>query len=460
MDVTVQFLGGVGTVTGSKFLVRSGDSRVLVDCGMYQGLRELRRRNWDDLDTDVRAIDAVVLTHAHLDHCGYLPLLVKQGFRGPILATEATIRLAEIVLRDSAKLNEEDADYAARKGFSKHRSPAPLFALDDVEAVLPLFQQVPFAATTTVAPGMKATLLPSGHILGSSIALIEAGGRRVVFSGDLGRPGHPLLVPPAPPPAADAIVCESTYADREHSETGDEDLAAAILRTIGRGGVVLIPAFAVDRTEVVLMALRRLMQSGRIPKVPVHVDSPMALRALDVYRDAVASGARDIRTEVVASGEPFDPGDLRFSRSAQESMAINEPREPCVIISASGMGTGGRVVHHLKHLLPGRRNAVLLVGYQAVGTRGRDLVEGARQLKMHGQYVPVRAEVVSLGGMSVHADADELMAWLGSAPATPAAVYVVHGEPESSRALIDRIRTELDWVAVAPRMGEIVSLGD
>jgi metallo-beta-lactamase family protein len=459
MDATVQFLGGVGTVTGSKFLVRTDDARVLVDCGMYQGLRELRRRNWDDLDTDVPAIDAVVLTHAHLDHCGYLPLLVKQGFRGRILATEATIRLAEIVLRDSAKLNEEDADYASRKGFSKHRSPAPLFSQADVEAVLPLFQEVPFSTVTEVAPGVRATLLPSGHILGSSIALIEAGDRRVVFSGDLGRPGHPLLVPPCPPPAADAIVCESTYADREHSETGDQDLAEAIVRTIGRGGVVLIPAFAVDRTEVVLMALRRLMATGRIPRVPVHVDSPMALRALDVYRDAVAAGAPDIRKEVVADGEAFDPGDLRVSRSAQESMAINEPREPCIIISASGMGTGGRVVHHLKHLLPGRRNAVILVGYQAVGTRGRDLAEGARQLKMHGQYVPVRAEVVPLGGMSVHADAAELMAWLASAPAPPDAVYVVHGEPEASRALVDRIRDDLDWIAVAPRMGEVVSLG-
>lgn len=458
MAPTLRFLGATGTVTGSKFLVSDGSSSVLVDAGMYQGLRELRRRNWDPLPIEAKSLDAVVLTHAHLDHCGYLPALGKQGFHGPIYATSSTIALAEIVLRDSAKLNQEDADYAAKKGFSKHTRPKPLFDLRDVERVLPLFREVAFGERVELAPNMALTLQPSGHILGSSTALLEVAGRRVVFSGDLGRAVHPLLVPPPPPPAADVIVTESTYGDRHHSATGDDDLADAIRRTIGRGGVVLIPAFAVDRTEVVLMALRRLTEAGRIPPVPVHVDSPMALRALDVYRTAVAEHAADIRPDMASVDEVFNPGDLREVHSAMESMAINQPDRPCIIISASGMATGGRIVHHLKYLLPDRRNSVVLVGYQALGTRGRNLAEGARQLKMHGRYVPVEAEIINVEGLSVHADASELMAWLRSTPSPPDVVYVVHGEPPAAAHLAERIHDELGWLAVVPEYGEVVRL--
>jgi metallo-beta-lactamase family protein len=455
---TLQFLGAAGTVTGSKFLVRDGDVQVLIDAGLFQGLRELRRRNWDPVDIPVPQVDAVVLTHAHLDHCGYLPALAKQGLDAPILATASTIALAEIVLRDSAKLQEEDAAYAAKKGFSKHAKPEPLYDLRDVERVLPMFRPVQFGDRVEIAPGAFLTLQPAGHILGSSTALLEMGGRRLVFSGDLGRPGHPLLVTPPAPPAADVVVMESTYGDRFHPPTTDEELADVVVRTIGRGGVVLIPAFAVDRTEVVLMALKRLVAAGRIPSVPVYVDSPMALRALKVYQAGVDAHEPDVRPDLTFDERVFDPGDLREISSPQESMSINQPDHPCIIISASGMATGGRIVHHLKFLLPNPRNTVVLVGYQAVGTRGRDLAEGAQQLKMHGQYVRVKAEVVTVQGLSVHADADELMAWVGSMPSPPSVVYVVHGEPAASAALAHRIGTELEWLAVVARDEEIVDL--
>jgi metallo-beta-lactamase family protein len=458
MAPSLEFLGAAGTVTGSKFLLRAEGVRLLVDAGLFQGLRELRRRNWDDFPIDPGSLDAVVLTHAHLDHCGYLPALVAQGLTGPVLATSSTLALAEIVLRDSAKLQEEDAEYAAKKGFSKHKRPRPLYGLDDVERALPMMRELPFNERFNVSDSAAVRLLPAGHILGSSTAFVEIDGARVVFSGDLGRASHPLLLPPPPPPAADAVVLESTYGDRRHGADSDEQLGDAVRRTIGRGGVVLIPAFAVDRTEVVLMALKRLVDAGRIPDVPVYVDSPMALAALEVYREAVAVHAADVRPDLEPERALFDPGQLHEAHSAQESMALNEPKQPCIIISASGMASGGRIVHHLKYLARDARNSIVLVGYQAVGTRGRDLLEGVPQLKMHGQYVPVRAEVINVEGLSVHADADELMAWLGSSAEEPGVVYVVHGEPQASAALAGRIRSELGWLAVVPRDGEVVRL--
>lgn len=458
-DATLSFLGAAGTVTGSKFLIDTGASQVLVDAGLFQGLRALRRRNWDPFPMRPSAIDAVVLTHAHLDHCGYLPALVDQGFSGTVLATEATLALATLVLRDSAKLQEEDARYAAEKGFSKHARPRPLYDSDDVDRVIPMMQPVNFHERVTAAAGINVVLQPAGHILGSASALLDVSGRRVVFSGDLGRPAHPLLAAPPPPPGCEVIVVESTYGDRDHSPQGLDELAELITRTVARGGSVVIPAFAVDRTEVVLMALRQLTQQGRIPRVPVHVDSPMALRALGLYRQGLARDDPDVRTDLGPDALVFDPGDLHEAHTAEESIALNDPDEPCVIVSASGMATGGRVVHHLKHLLPDPRNAIVLVGYQAQGTRGRDLVEGATQVKMHGRYVPVRAEVTQVDGFSVHADADEIIGWLAGAPHPPDVVYAVHGELRASEALATRIRAELGWLAVVPRDGERVLLG-
>jgi metallo-beta-lactamase family protein len=454
------FLGATGTVTGSRFLIEHDDTRVLVDCGLYQGLADLRRRNWEELPIDAASIDAVVVTHAHLDHCGYLPKLVRDGFGGRIVCTEDTAELATIVLRDSARLQEEDAAYANHVGYSKHRPALPLYDAGDVEKTLPLLDRVDFLRPTDAAPGARVTLQPAGHILGSSTALVEVGGASALFSGDLGRTGHPLLRPPTDPPAADVIVVESTYGDRLHPPRDPEVLADAVRRTVARGGSVLIPAFAVDRTELVILELTRLMRAGQVPRVPIFVDSPMALAALAVYRRAVHQGSVQLRDEVRGSHGLLEDTDLHAVRDATASQRLNRPSVPCIVISASGMATGGRVVHHLEHQLPDHRNSVVLTGYQAVGTRGRQLLEGARQVKMHGHYVPVRAEIVDVQDFSVHADADETLRWLGRSPTPPDNVYVVHGEAHAAAALAARIDEELGWCAVVPRYGERVRIGE
>ncbi len=450
----LRFLGGAGTVTGSKFLLEYGPHRVLVDAGLFQGLRALRRRNWQPLGLPAESLAAVVISHAHLDHVGYLPALVRQGFTGPVYATKSTAALAEIVLRDSAKIQEYDAAYARNHGFSKHADPQPLYGQDDVARALPLFRPVAYDVPVEIAPDITLTMRPAGHILGSASPVLDIAGYTVQFSGDLGRPEHPLLPPPAPPVAADAIVMESTYGDRRHTADVLAPLAAAIRRTIGRGGTVVIPAFAVDRTEVVLVALHELREAGAIPDVPIHLDSPMGLQALQVYHAAIDAG--EYRADA-ATAALHDPA-LQFAATTEESIRLNQPSEPCIIVSSSGMATGGRVLHHLRALLPDRANSVLLVGYQAPATRGRDLLEGARQVKIHGLYVPVRAEIVDLAGFSVHADGDELLGWLAQCPKEPDVVYLVHGEPDSSDALAARIAEELGWTAVVARDGELVRL--
>ena len=458
---TLSFWGAAGTVTGSRFLVETPASRVLVDAGLYQGPHELRRRNWEPFAVDATALDGVVLTHAHLDHCGYLPRLVRDGLAAPVLCTSETADLAAIVLRDSAHLQEEDAAYANESGYSRHAVAMPLYDGSDVERTLPLLHRVPLHDDVPLTDDVTVTLHSAGHILGACSALVDAGGSRVLFSGDLGRPSHPLVPRREDPPAADVVVVESTYGDRSHpaasDDPGDSVLADAIRRTVARGGSVLIPAFAIDRTELVLLRVGALMTAGVVPTVPVHVDSPMALKALDVYRRALA----DVDPALLPpgwDGRTFGVPDLRLARTAVESQALNEPRHPCVIISASGMATGGRVVHHLAHQLPDPRNCVVLTGYQAAGTRGRVLVEGARQLKMHGRHVPVRAEVVVDEEFSVHADADEVLDWLGRCDPAPRTVFVVHGEAEASQALARRVGDELGWCAVVPRHGERVRL--
>jgi metallo-beta-lactamase family protein len=454
---TLTFLGAVGTVTGSRFLVTGVGSRILVDAGLFQGLADLRRRNWEPPPFDPAVLDAVVLTHAHLDHCGYLPKLVRDGFSGPVLCTRGTADLAEIVLRDSAHLQEEDAAYANRVGFSKHRPALPLYDTAEVEKTLQLIIPADYHAPTSVGPEMVVTLRPAGHILGSATALVEAGGTRTLFSGDLGRPHHPLLEPPDDPPEADTMVVESTYGNRAHPRPDDELLAATVRRTLARGGTVLVPAFAVDRTELVLLELHRLRKAGRIPEVPVYVDSPMALASLEVYRRAAQDPRGPIRRPG-ARADLADLGEVHAVRDAAESERLNVPRYPCIVVSASGMASGGRVVHHLRHQLPDPRNTVVLTGYQAVGTRGRQLLDGAHEIKVHGRYVPVRAEVVDVPNFSVHADADEEIAWLSRAPRPPRTAYVVHGEPPAVAGFARRIRDELGWCAVAPRFAETVRL--
>jgi metallo-beta-lactamase family protein len=450
---TLTFFGAVGTVTGSRFLVEGPEGRILVDAGLFQGVADLRRRNWAQLPIDPSSLDAVVLTHAHLDHSGYLPRLVHDGFSGPVYCTEATAELAAIVLVDSAHLQAEDARYANHTGYSKHLPALPLYDVSDVEKTISLFRTSSLLQRIEVGPGICVTLRPAGHILGSTTAEVELEGHRALFSGDLGRPHHPLLAPPADPPPVDTVVVESTYGDREHPPPDDELLASAVRRTAARGGTVLIPAFAVDRTELVLLELHRLMTAGRIPKLAVYVDSPMALASLEVYRKALSTKGLAHREASL-----FDLQEVHPVRDAGESERLNRPTVPCILVSASGMATGGRVVHHLRHQLPDPRNTVVLTGYQAAGTRGRQLLEGARQVKLHGRYVPVHAEVVQIPDFSVHADGGEVVRWLSRMPSPPRTTYVVHGEPTSSAALAARIRAELGWNTVVPTFGERVRL--
>ncbi|GAA4729103.1 MBL fold metallo-hydrolase [Pedococcus ginsenosidimutans] len=456
MSTVLTFLGAAGTVTGSRTLVEHSGRRTMVDCGLYQGERQWRRLNWEPFPVGAHTIDEVVLTHTHLDHCGYLPALVRQGFDGPVRCTSGTADLAPIVLRDSAHLLEEEASYARTSGYSKHHPPMPLYTSGDVERAVRLFHETAYAAPVPLGDEGSLLLVRAGHVLGSANVHLTTADTTVLFSGDLGRPAHPVLLPRETPPAARAVVVESTYGDRRHPPPDPEhgELAETIRRTVSRGGSVVIPAFAVDRTELVLHALGELHRRGRIPEVPVYVDSPMALAVLEVYRDPrhrseLRAGLGD---ELVSL-----PG-LRTLPTAQESTRVNRPHEPSIIVSSSGMASGGRVVHHLKALLPDRRNTVVLTGYQAMGTRGRALAEGAREVKIAGSYVKVRAEVVQDEGFSVHADADELMAWLLALPEPPETVFVTHGEPESAHALAAEVREQTGATVVVPRLGERVLL--
>lgn len=461
MYPTLTFLGAAGTVTGSKFLLDSGRARVLVDCGLFQGDRSWREQNWEPLPIDPASVDAVVVTHAHLDHCGYLPVLVKDGFTGPVVCTPETAALLPIVLRDAAHLQEQEAQWSRSSGVSRHREPRPLFDTGDAEKALALLTPVPRHVQRVLAEDIAVTLRRAGHILGSAFAEVSIGDLRVVFSGDLGRLDHPLLLPPEDPPPADIFVVESTYGDRRHDDHGLDELAKVLTRTLRRGGTALLPAFAVDRTPMLLHEIRTLVSAGRVPDVPVYVDSPMALAALKVYQDALATPAGDFRPDL-GHAEAFDPGRLRLVPSAAESARLNDPRHPCIVVSASGMAAGGRVVHHLERQLPNQRNTVVLTGYQVAGTRGRALADGARQIKIRGRYVPVRAEVANIRGFSAHADAEQLVGWLGrsghASGSTPEMTFVVHGEPHSSAALAEQVRTTLAWPAVVPSYQERVRL--
>jgi metallo-beta-lactamase family protein len=463
MTPTLQFLGAAETVTGSRFLLRTARARVLVDCGLFQGEKALRLRNWAPFPIPLRELDAVLLTHAHVDHAGFAPRLVAEGFRGPVFATRGTEALCGVVLPDSGRLHEEDASVANAEGWSKHAPALPLYTEEDAYRALERFRTVETGAWFAVAPGVRGRFARAGHILGAASLVLEdeSSGKRIGFSGDLGRPDHPLLRPPEPMGRVDALVCESTYGDRKHPP-GDQVIAAlgsAIARAAERGGTTVIPAFAVDRTEVMLFHLRELMQRGEAPRLPVYVDSPMALAALAIYRRAIAEHWHEIRADLRGDGALFDPGDLREVRTLAQSRELQEGGGgACIVVSASGMATGGRVLRHLARQLPDPRASVVLVGYQVPGTRGHRLLRGERALKMLGRYVPVRAEIVNLAGFSVHADADETLAWLGSAEAAPGICYCVHGEPQPVRTLASRIDTELGWAAVDPHDGERVSI--
>ena len=439
---TIQFLGAAGTVTGSRYLVTWRGRRVLVDCGLFQGPKALRLRNWSPPPFEVGSLDAVAVTHAHVDHTGYLPLLVRLGFRGPIHATAATHDLCRLILPDAAHIQEVDAAHANRHGYSKHHPALPLYTVEDSERALGQFQPHAFDEPCDLGAGLRLLFRPAGHILGAAQVLLEAEEGRVTFSGDVGRPNDPVLWPPEAGLSSTVLVVESTYGDRSHppGDTAD-DLAAVVRRTAERGGAVLVPAFAVGRAHLLLYYLQRLKREGRIPDVPVYLDSPMATSAMDIYCTHMAQHRLDeetcARTCEVA----------RYVRTTEESKGLNALEGPRVIVSPSGMLAGGRVLHHLRNLAPDPRNTLAFVGYQAPGTRGGDLLAGARSVKVHGQRVQVRAEVVEMSGLSAHADADELLAWLRTFPAPPAQTFVTHGEPEPARVFCARIERELGWRA-------------
>jgi metallo-beta-lactamase family protein len=455
----VRFLGAARTVTGSKFLVETPKARVLVDCGLFQGHKRLREMNWAQFSIDPATIDTIVVSHAHLDHVGYLPALVRDGFSGSVWATEATGRLSSVVMADSGRIQEHDAERANRKGYTKHTPALPLYTEHDAIVAASLFRMAPWDEAARIAEGVKLRLYRAGHILGSASVLLEFddGTAPLHVSGDVGRPWHPVLDPPDPPPAAGTVIMESTYGDTEHPEQdGTNALGEVVARTAARGGAVVIPAFAVDRTEVILMALRSLTESGKIPRIPVFLDSPMARTALGFYVRAVAEGEHEIRDAIVGKPEVFDPGDLKITESVDDSKAINRVTPPFIVISASGMATGGRVLHHLKRVLPDPKSAVVLVGYQASGTRGRRLLDGEDRVKMHGEFWPVKAEVASVPAFSVHADRSELVDWLASAPSPPEQVIAVHGDLEAMDGLQEAIGERLRRRILTPGHGETV----
>ncbi|MEO6339667.1 MAG: MBL fold metallo-hydrolase [Caulobacteraceae bacterium] len=440
MDLTLASLGGAGTVTGSKHLLRWGDHQILLDCGLFQGLKVLRERNWEPLPVPPASIDAVVLSHAHLDHCGYLPKLVKDGFRGDIVCTAATEALSEIILKDSGHLQEKDAEYANRMGFSKHHPAVPLYTANEAERALKRFAPAPLHRPVSLPGGATATFRQAGHILGAATVEIAWRGRKIVFSGDLGRYDDPVLPDPEPVEEADYLLVESTYGDRRHAKVDPtEALGEVVERTVQRGGVVIIPAFAVGRAQLLLYHLWKLKAQGRLRLVPIYLDSPMAIAACDVQ------GRFPEDQRLPPDVCDYVRGVATYIRDVEQSKAITASHGPKVIVAASGMATGGRVLHHLKAFGPDHRNTILFSGYQAPGTRGSALLGGAREVKIHGQWIPIRAEIAELPMLSAHADADEIMRWLGGFRRPPRRTFVVHGEPAASEALRVRIKRELGW---------------
>jgi metallo-beta-lactamase family protein len=481
--VSVTFLGAARTVTGSKYLVESGGTRIMVDAGLFQGLKELRLRNWQDLPVPASSIETIVLTHAHLDHCGYLPRLVSQGFRGRVFCTQGTQDLCKIVLPDAGRLQEEDAAYANRHNFSKHKPAIPLYTEVDALRAVSQLQPCGYDRSMPVAAGIEVDFINAGHLLGSSYVRMRIDGRTILFGGDLGRFGRPVLPDPTLVTGADYLLVESTYGNRVHEQDDNGDRLAGIVNdTARRAGKLIIPAFAIGRVEELIYWLKRLESEKRIPVLPVFVDSPMAAAALARYTERVHELDPDMRPEERDDKAPHDaaapdPPDVRRRHAmeerdmcvfcterfrvigaVEESKQLTASKIPSIVISASGMAEGGRVLHHLKAALPDARNTVLFAGYQAAGTRGRRLIDGEKSVKIHGDWVPVAARVEHLDSMSAHADANEIMRWLRGFTSPPTQTFIVHGEPAAQDALGARMQAELGWAHKAPEHRETVRL--
>ena len=447
----ITFLGAAGTVTGSKYLIEAESKKLLVDCGLFQGSKELEQRNWDQLPVDPAAIDWVLLTHAHIDHTGYLPRLMRSGYHGPIYSNAATNELCALLLPDSAYLQEEDAAYAASKGYSKHKPPLPLYTVPEAQDTLKQFCVIPRAGTFQISPQFSVRSHDAGHILGSSwLELTVTEGAKqtlMVFSGDIGRYDQPILKDPEPPARADYLLCESTYGDREHPAGSVEDELAAIINdTAKRGGAVVIPGFAVGRTQTLMYFIRELEEKGKIPRLPVFVDSPMAISVTSLYMSHHEDhDAEFTKMEQPGRPDPLVCSDVHMTRTVEESKKINDVTSPCIIISASGMITGGRIKHHLAKRLPDSRSTVVIVGYQAEGSGGRLLLDGAKFLRIHHEQVPVRAKIVEIGQLSAHAGRSELVRWLSGFQAPPKQTFLVHGEPSGLNGLRDAIASQYRW---------------
>lgn len=451
----LRFLGATSTVTGSRYLISDDRHRILVDCGMYQGVKTLRQRNWAPFPIDPSTINAVVLTHAHIDHSGYLPALVKQGFKGKVYCTTATHELCNVLLPDAGFLQEEDARYAFKKKFSKHAMPEPLFTEKDARKALTHFESMPYHETFEPLAGFEVSFTPAGHILGSSCVHVryKSSGRTVVFSGDVGRQSDIIMRPPEPIAQADILVCESTYGDRRHDDADAEaELEKIISKTAGRGGITLMPAFAVGRAQMLLYVVHKLMNEGRIPNMPVFLNSPMAIKATETF---IKHHQEHKLTQQQCA---LIDTETQYVHSVEESVELDALRYPCVIVSASGMASGGRVLHHLKTLLPNARNSIVFAGFQAPGTRGDALVHGAQQVKIHGAYWPVKAEIHNLDSMSAHADYTELLAWLAKGQLKPRKVFITHGEVLASDTMRKHIVERFGWQAEVPELFQEVDI--
>jgi metallo-beta-lactamase family protein len=458
---TLQILGAAGTVTGSKYLVKHRGQQVMLDCGLFQGLKELRMRNWLKPEYAPREITSVVLSHAHIDHSGYLPLLVKRGFRGTIHCTRGTADLLEVLLPDSAKLQEEDAQRANRHGYTKHAPAMPLYDENDVREALKLIDTHPFGKAFTVAGDMKVEFRRTGHILGAAsvdLAIGKIDPVRVVFSGDLGRYDQPILHDPESVPEADLLLVESTYGNRLHPPDPASIIERLINDAVARRGTIIVPAFAVGRTQELIWHIRQLEDAQRIPIIPVYVDSPMARQVTEIYERH--TDEHDVQTRALAhgAGNAIESNKMIVVRDVDESKALNGLSGPMVVISASGMATGGRVLHHLAHRLGDPNCTVVLPGFQALGTRGRQLEEGARTIIIHGREVRVQAQIYKIEGLSAHADQGEIIRWLSNFNRPPTACYLVHGEPDAAHALKQVIEAELDWPTYAAQEGEVIPI--